>query len=182
MSTRITTTPPKVGVVAQVGRTIGCMNNAGDQLLFRADSAAHAEYQASLLRGLLADAYLAGQADERVHVKCDETITTLGIATARLVAELEEIAASRSYETRICGDVPVTSCVTVFDRIESAIATWRAVDTERPAYAITADDLTEYAGRPLTDDELFRFADAFPNTSVRDCITGCLDSILESPR
>lgn len=55
-------------VVYQTGRIVSCMSTNGrDQLLLTADSEQHAEYQASVLRGLLADAYLAGQADERAY-------------------------------------------------------------------------------------------------------------------
>lgn len=60
--------------------------------------------------------------------------------------------------------------------------TGRKTDVERPIYAILADDLTEYAGHPLTDDELFRFGDAFPMSSVGECISAVVGSIIEDPQ
>lgn len=51
----------KLPTVQVVGTVVACMHRNGrDQLLLRADTPRHAEYQAFILRGLLADAYRAG--------------------------------------------------------------------------------------------------------------------------
>lgn len=62
MSARVSADAPKLATVAVSGQTVACMAASGNQLLFRADSVAHAAYQASIVRELLADAYLAGKA------------------------------------------------------------------------------------------------------------------------
>jgi hypothetical protein len=49
---------------------------------------------------------------------------------------------------------------------------------DRVVFSLSASDVAERAGRELTDAELDRFADAFPNTSVGDCIEGCIDGLL----
>lgn len=52
---------------------------------------------------------------------------------------------------------------------------------KRIVYYITENDLNDRVsrGRHLTAEELDRFEEAFPNTTVDQCIDACLDSIVE---
>lgn len=47
----------------------------------------------------------------------------------------------------------------------------------RPAWTITRQDLAEQVGRDLTDDEVERFAEHLPLTTVDQCVTAVLDSL-----
>lgn len=50
---------------------------------------------------------------------------------------------------------------------------------DQTVWRLTAADLDAYAGRELSDDELFLFGEAFGNSSVNECIEGVLGSVAE---
>lgn len=84
---------------------------------------------------------------------------------------------------------PIHTAVVLDEHPEQLDNTYAAVyfRTDQPAptspvlYQLTADDVAGWAGRPLTEDEQVRFAEAFPNTSVSYCIDGCLEGMGITP-
>lgn len=63
----------------------------------------------------------------------------------------------------------------------SAILLFDSHEMPEILYYLTRKDVEEYAGRPLTHEEAEDFTNAFPNTSVDQCISGCLEGLNVHP-